>query len=199
MKDLASSRSYGKSTKPLVENAMALTVHRSRDADPDSCRPSFRVSVGARRGWDAVAIQVGELEFRVHFDPDPEYADDADPYARLVKIAETTCHFGGKRYWLVCANTRCRRRAARLFRLDDMLTCRTCAKLSYRSQRERAPLRALHKAQAIRRKLGGSGNLLEDFPDRPKWMHQITYLKYLWKASFWQRQYLEAVSARFTA
>jgi hypothetical protein len=190
----ACSRFQRKQSKALVENAWALTVHRSRDADPDSCSPSFRVSVGARREWDAVARPVGEMEFRVHFDPDPDYADDTDPYAKEVQVAESTCHFGGRRYWLVCPNPRCRRRTARLFRVDDGLTCRNCAKLSYRSQRERAPLRALRRAQATRRRIGGTGSSLERFPDRPKFMHRMTYLKLLSKTLFWEKQYYDTAS-----
>jgi hypothetical protein len=31
-----------------------------------------------------------------------------------------------------------------------------------------------HKSQKIRMKLGGSGNMLDDFPSKPKGMHQRT-------------------------
>lgn len=188
-----------KLSKPLVENAWTLRVHNARDADLNSCSPLFSISVGARRRWNAVAKLVAELEFRIHFDPDPEYADDADPYAKTVRVAESTCRFGGKRFWLICSIPRCGRRTATLFRLDDKLVCRACGGFSYRSQLERSPMRALRRAQAIRCKLGGSGSLLDEFPDRPKWMRKMTYTKYLSKSLYWQRRYLEAASARFKA
>ena len=35
--------------------------------------------------------------------------------------------------------------------------------------------RALHKAQEIREKLGGTANMMEPFPEKPKGMHWRTY------------------------
>jgi hypothetical protein len=41
--------------------------------------------------------------------------------------------------------------------------------------------RALHKAQAIWERLGGSANMTEPFPERPKGMHDDTYMRLLWE------------------
>ena len=57
----------------------------------------------------------------------------------------------------------------------SIFACRHCYQLAYDSQREAAYSRALSRAQAIRMKLGGSPNMAEDFPDKPKGMHWRTY------------------------
>jgi hypothetical protein len=47
--------------------------------------------------------------------------------------------------------------------------------LAYTSQHETQAYRLISKGQKIRRKLGGSANIYERFPDKPKGMHWRTY------------------------
>jgi hypothetical protein len=54
-------------------------------------------------------------------------------------------------------------------------TCRHCYGLAYESQQEPRHQRGLGKAQKIRMQLGGSQNMFEPFPDKPKGMHWRTY------------------------
>ena len=59
--------------------------------------------------------------------------------------------------------------------------CRHCYDLSYQSQRDTKMYWALHRAQDIRRRLGGSANMMEPFPEKPKGMHWRTYERLFWK------------------
>jgi hypothetical protein len=43
--------------------------------------------------------------------------------------------------------------------------------------------RARHKAQSIRERLGGSANMTEPFPEKPKGMHCRTYER-LWREHY---------------
>jgi hypothetical protein len=59
----------------------------------------------------------------------------------------------------------------------------TCASLKFESQYLSKYSRNLRKCRMIRWQLGGSSNLLERFPDRPKSMRQARYYK-LWERAF---------------
>jgi hypothetical protein len=49
--------------------------------------------------------------------------------------------------------------------------------LAYESQQETPMQRGVSKAQKIRMRLGGTVNLFEPFPKKPKRMHRHTYLR----------------------
>jgi hypothetical protein len=72
-----------------------------------------------------------------------------------------------RRAALVCVFGRLERRV--------LFACRHCYRLAYASQQESAHQRGLGKSQKIRMRLGGSPNMLEEFPDKPKGMHRRTY------------------------
>ena len=96
-----------------------------------------------------------------------------------VPLTWTACHLGGHRPWFVCSvcsNGRyCGRRAAVLYGAGELFACRRCYGLAYASQNEAVHHRGLGRARKIRMLLGGSPNLLEEFPERPKGMHRRTY------------------------
>ena len=51
--------------------------------------------------------------------------------------------------------------------------CRHCYNL--RSESQNKMYRALRRAQKIRERLGGSANMIQPFPEKPKRMHWRTY------------------------
>jgi hypothetical protein len=57
----------------------------------------------------------------------------------------------------------------------ERFRCRYCLNLRYASQRESAKFRAISKIQRVRRKLEGSANLTEPRPQRPRYMHRVTF------------------------
>jgi hypothetical protein len=89
-----------------------------------------------------------------------------------IQIERTACNFGGDRPWFRCPD--CGRRAAILYG-GTVFRCRGCCELVYASQREDELLRALSRAQDIRIRLGGTGDMFSLFPERPKGMHRSTY------------------------
>jgi hypothetical protein len=98
-----------------------------------------------------------------------------------VSVTWTPCPFGGRRAWFRCAvysgGRYCGRRAALLYAAGELFACRHCYGLAYASQQESLRYRGLGKARKIRARLGGSLNMSDDFPDRPKGMHWRTYTR----------------------
>jgi hypothetical protein len=100
---------------------------------------------------------------------------EGERVCEVVELGWTPCNFGGERPWFLCPGIRCGRRVAVLHAAGRYFLCRNCYGLSYESQREDRARRALRRAQKIRERLGGSANMLEPFPKKPKGMHWRTY------------------------
>jgi hypothetical protein len=96
-----------------------------------------------------------------------------------VDLTHTYPTYGGRRWWFVCSG--CARRCGKLFGGWN-LRCRICLELTYQSLYESDARRSLRRASRIRRRLGGTGDLAEPFPERPKGMHQSTYQRLLFEA-----------------
>jgi hypothetical protein len=89
-----------------------------------------------------------------------------------ITIDKTPVHLGGHRAWFRCPG--CDRRVAALYLLRKF-RCRHCHDLRYQSQRETPKDRAITRMKRVRKKLGGTGNLLERRPPRPRYMRRQTY------------------------
>jgi len=117
------------------------------------------------------------LSYRHRSGPGSEWEEVMEPVA----LEWTPCNFGGERPWFVCPGVACGRRVAILYRQGKYFLCRHCYDLRYESQREDKKDRALRRAHKIRTRLGGSANMMELFPERPKGMHLDTYMKLFWQ------------------
>ncbi len=94
---------------------------------------------------------------------------------QVIGLTATVQPCGGWRWWFICL---------RRHDLCSVLHCppgalafasRQAWRMAYSSQRVAPQERDLQKAQRIRISLGGSGNMLDAFPDKPKWMRWRTY------------------------
>ena len=120
-------------------------------------------------------------------------SSEREPVECVVPIASTPCNYGGVRRWFRCPD--CGKRVAVIYVQRRSCSCRQCNYLVYRSQRERAGERARDRVQKIRVRLGGSANLLEPFPAKPKWMRWRTYQNLETKALKEQARNLELLSS----
>ena len=117
-------------------------------------------------------------------------------WSQHIGITRTPCRLGGDQPWFVCP--KCRGRAAILY-CRGRFACRTCHRLYYESQRTRGRSSPLTKLQRIRRRLGGSGNLLEPFPPRPLRMWRRTYNKLRAEARRLELEYARSLAHKLPA
>ena len=107
------------------------------------------------------------------------YGEDWAGAKQQFPVVWTPCRFGGERPWFTCSvyanGTYCGRQVTKLYQTGRLFACRHCSRLAYASQQESAHDRGLRKAQGIRMRLGGTANMLDDFPEKPKGMHRRTY------------------------
>jgi hypothetical protein len=114
---------------------------------------------------------------------------------RPVALEWTRCNYGGARAWLICPG--CGRRVAILYG-DVAFACRFCRQLAYDSQRDSAWHRSLRRARAVHMKLGGSANLAEPLPQKPKGMHRRTYRRLYAQAEGRERVFLAGTVTMLT-
>ena len=104
------------------------------------------------------------------------YLIDGKKFQEQVSLSKTPVYLGGHRSWFLCPG--CDRRVAALY-FAKRFRCRHCLDLRYATQRETPRFRAISKIQRIRKKLGGTRNLMKPIPSRPRYMHHRTYQRLL--------------------
>lgn len=125
---------------------------------------------GELTGWIRYSVEPGglRLNYRARSWGEREWT----PVLDLIPFVLTATQFGGFRRWFRCPS--CGRRC-RIVYGGGVFRCRKCHGLTYETQYEEAATRAITRAQRMRKRLGGSGNMEEPFPARPKGMHRRTY------------------------
>ena len=170
---------YAGSGKTTVESCRSIDV---LDWHRRGClRSPWRFSWAWRRDGERVAsINVETERHRVTLKyRSRPYGGDWTDVEQRFDVAWTPCRFGGERPWFTCSvyanGTYCGRQVTKLYSAGRLFACRHCYRLAYASQQESAHERGLLKAQRIRMRLGGTANMLDDFPEKPKGMHWRTY------------------------
>lgn len=146
-------------------------------------------------GLSPVTVEVEDSAVRLHV-PTEVWGVALEIRSHLVQLESTPCHLGGPRFWFRCPTLGCGKKVAILYFAKIAFACRACCELSYPSQRERAPDRALRRAQSLRTQLGGSANVLTPFPPKPAGMHWRTFETIRSEAAKCEAQFARAASAR---
>ena len=146
--------------------------------------PGQQFSWSWTRGGDAagsIRVQVEDAAVVLSYRSCHSDTKEWKSIQQRVPISLTACRFGGQRPWFTCSvycdGRYCGRRIAILYGTGELFACRRCCDLSYASQQLAAPYRSLEQARKIRMRLGGSADLLEPFPRKPKGMHRRTFLR----------------------
>ena len=97
------------------------------------------------------------------------------PVEQSIIFDRTPCNYGDHRTWFRCP--RCGKRVALLYGAGKLFLCRHCYDLAYGSQQEGQLDRLMRKARKIRHRLGAEDDLTMPIWQKPKGMHEKTYLR----------------------
>jgi len=165
----SNSGRWGGTRKATTESYLRLDI---RYLSGKGCFRSD-VSGNGSLSWTRNGNPAGSIGYS--FEPDRitlHYRQRDQDIHQPITISRTPCHFGGSMVWFLCPG--CGRRVNALY-AGSRFYCRYCHKLGYESQREGILDRLLRKQRKCRARIGGSENLVEPIPFRPKGMHWRTY------------------------
>lgn len=98
-------------------------------------------------------------------------------FVQTICTQQSKCHFGGERPWWTCPH--CGNRCAVLHDDGNDFACRSCHRLTYASQKERAPDRAFRRANRTREALGWPPGVMHGIGPKPLGMRWATFEKRL--------------------
>jgi hypothetical protein len=160
-------------TRPRCESYRQLDIrvwHRQRRLWVGSQFPwVWSTPEGAVVASIGVSVTAGGIRLTYRYQGREESWPEID---ETIQLTITPQPYGGMRPWFRCP---CGRRVAILYGAGVYFRCRYCYDLRYQTERETPPFRQLTKAQKIRERLGGQGNLREAFPPKPPKMRWDTY------------------------
>ncbi len=154
-----------------------------------SCRPSCQAKYNVTLGADTGILHLTNM---VRFDPAGRAVHLEGQSIRLVA---TPLRFGGCRWWFVCPHFGQRVMKLHLPYGARFFASRQAYRLGYAVQRQSARDQAYRRARKARDRIGGSPNLLERLPLKPKWMRWATYWRYVDACQQAERQTLEFLTA----
>jgi hypothetical protein len=167
--------------RSICENCLSLDVRQLHREGRLLAYQSFPLS------WRCGDEPLGNINVRsehdlliLRFQVKDAIGSDLKLVEQNVPIVWTACALGGQRPWFRCtavsAGIGCNRRAAKIYLGGGLIfACRHCYDLAYVSQSKSAFHRDIAKAMKIRMQLGGSPNLFDPFPAKPKGLHKRTY------------------------
>lgn len=124
-------------------------------------------------GHAMVRVWTKQQKLCLHFDFGPDLFGPRTLEC-VLGLSWVSCPYGGHLPLLGCENASCDRWVQILYGREDFL-CRRCRRVTYPIQRIAPELRPLARAQLLRVRLGGSPDINQPFPSRPKGMHSWTY------------------------
>lgn len=115
--------------------------------------------VWSRDGQEVARINCLTEERRIVLDYNVrERGGDWELISQAVPITHQDCNYGGQRPYFACSGVvngqRSGRRVGKLFLGGKYFLCRHCNRIAYTSQSEAPCVRALHRANEIRKALG---------------------------------------------
>jgi len=173
--------------RPTVENSITLDVRHLTRAGLvpggtqsgtlqwmwSNNRPSCQVDYKAHLGEDCGLLQLISITC---FDP---YRRFGHPPSQSIRLVATTPPYGGRRWWFVCPQNGHRVMKLHLPLDAHVFASRQAHGLCYAIQRESAGEQARWRSRKARARIGGSPNLLEKLPKKPKWMRWATYWRHI--------------------